>query len=222
MDSLYFPIIENGMGLSRTRWAASLFGAGVAGILGGRRIMYEVFGHPDPSSSMNLATHSFLESGADRMIVIDTDVIFTPHHLSLLLSHDLQLVSGLYPKKVPGLEYPVMPLGDETPRQLFEKSARSPVEVACVPRGFLSVHRSVFETLKPFVESDFAAESGERIHYFWRAKPGVMSEDFAFCFLWREHGGKVWIDQRICCQHEGSAVYPIPGTFQNTLQEVAA
>jgi len=185
----------------------------LSGALAGRRIVVQSFSHPDPSASMNLATHDFMECGIDRMIVIDTDEIFKPEDIGYLLSHELDLVSGLYPKKVPGLEYPILPLGDETPAQLFDKQATCPVEVQCVPRGFLNVHRRVFETLKPHVESHPVAEFKEPISIYWQAIPGVMSEDFAFCHLWRKHGGKVWVDQRITVKHEGSAIYPIPGTF---------
>lgn len=213
-ESLYFSIIDNGMGLSRTRWGASMFIAALSGVLKDRRIAVESFSHPDPSSSMNLATQSFLESGIDRQITIDTDVIFTPSQLKMLLSHDLDVVSGLYPKKVSGLEYPVMPLdATQTPAKLFDKSAECPVEVQCVPRGFLNVHRSVYERLIPHTASDLSPDSGERVYYFWQAKPGVMSEDFAFCMAWRAIGGRVWVDQRITAKHEGSAVYPIPGTW---------
>ncbi len=196
------------MRLVRMTWAASMFNLGMSGVLGGRRVLYETFSHPDPSACMNLATASFLASGADRMVVIDGDHIFTPQDVGMLLSHDKPLVSGVYVKKVPGMEYPILPLDLETsPKTLFDKTAECPVEVRCVPRGFISIHRSVFETLKPHVPH---YDEGEfQVGIYWQAIPGAMSEDFAFCELYRKHGGRVWLDQRIFVQHEGSAIYPL-------------
>lgn len=210
MESIFIPVIDNGMRLVRATWAASMFHLGMSGILGGRRVMYESFSHPDPSACMNLATASFLLSGCDRMIVIDTDHIFTPQDVAKLISHDLPMVSGLYTKKVPGLEYPVLPLDvNMSPKDLFDKQAECPVEVRCVPRGFINIHRSVFETLKPHVPH---YDEGEfEVGIYWQSIPGTMSEDFAFCELYRKHGGKVWLDFSVNVLHEGSAVYPLKG-----------
>ncbi len=211
-DALFFPVVDNGMGLSRTRWAVSMFCLALSRALAGRRIVVQSIGMPDPAGAMNLATQEFMESGCDRMLVIDTDETFQPSDVEMLLSHDLDFVSGLYPKKTIDLEWPVLPLNDETPQTLFANDAPSPVEVQCVPRGFLNVHRRVFELLTPHVKS-FVDENGRTVHMYWRTIPGAMSEDYALCNLYREHGGKVWIDHRIRVRHEGTAVFPIGGKF---------
>lgn len=162
---------------------------------------------------MNLATQRFLESDNEEMIVIDTDVIFKPSDLEMLLSHDLPLVYGLYPLKKPGLIFPAIPLlGDGYP---FAEDGRGALrEVAACARGFMRIHRSVFESLIPHVDRVFAAHSSSEQYIFWKNLPGGHSEDFGFCELYRANGGKIMVDSRICCQHEGSAVYPIAGTFE--------
>lgn len=213
MDSLYFPIIDNGMNLSRTRWAASMFCAGVSGVLNGRRVIVQTISHPDPSAAMNMATADFEESGADRMIVIDTDEIFVASDLAILISHHLSFVSGLYPKKTARLEFPIIPLNGESCAQLLDKSAESPVEVRCVPRGFLNVHRSVFELLKPYVPTCTDPDNGKSISLYWRSIPGGISEDFAFCELYRKHGGRVWLDHRIRVRHEGTMIFPMESSL---------
>lgn len=212
-ESLYIVIADNGMGLSRTRWGAAMFCSAVAGVFSDRRIVVQTFSHPDPAATMNLASHDFMEQKLDRMLIIDTDVVFDVEQMRMLLSHDLPFVAGLYPKKVPGLVFPVMPLNGEEPKSLFDKQAECPAEVQCVARGFVSIHRSVFETLRPHVEAHKVDEFPEPISIYWKAIPGVKSEDYAFCDLYREHGGKVYVDHRITARHEGSAIYPIPGTF---------
>lgn len=164
---------------------------------------------------MNIATNEFLNSGADEMLVIDTDLVFQPWQLASLLSHDQPLVFGLYPKKSPGLTFPVEWLTEENPfsKNPFSNDAPRLVEVKRVARGLMRAHRSVFEKLSLYVPQYTDAHSGQRSFSIWKTLPGGHSEDFAFCDLWRFSGGRVLVDQRASVQHEGSAVYPIPGTF---------
>lgn len=214
--SLYYPIIDNGMGLSRTSWAFSMLMAGLT-VLRKYKVSPQAISFPYPDGAMNIATFEFLESGCERMVVIDTDVVFTPNDLEMLLEHDEPLVFGLYPKKQPGLIFPVIPLeGDETP---FANDGRPDLrEVACCARGFMSVHRSVFELMKPHCVLETNDQTSCDNYAFWTKLPGAHSEDFAFCNLYRKLGGKVLVDRRICCRHDGHVSYPIPGTYT----EVAA
>ena len=206
---LFFPIADNGMGLSRTSWAFSLAVA-CSGVLRGHELTFQSVSYPYPDGAMNIASQCFLESGADEMIVIDTDVVFKPNDLSRLLSHELPLVFGLYPKKKPGLEFPVEAIDEKYP---FAASQPDLVEVKRCARGFMRVHRSVFDDLKPHVEKISCSETGRDQWIFWKCLQGGHSEDFAFCDLYRSIGGKIMVDRRILTQHEGSAVYPIPGTY---------
>jgi len=209
MKKLFLPIIDNGMGLSRTSYAFSLAIAAQS-VLRDYEVTFQSISYPYPCGACNISTQVFLESDCDEMVVIDTDVVFTPDHLRRLLSHDLPLVFGLYPKKCPGLIFPVVSLTEDHP---FKKDGPDLVEVARVARGFMRVHRSVFETLKPHVEKITCAETGRDQWVFWKTLPGGNSEDFAFCDLCRAHGIKIMVDQRITAQHEGSAKYPIEGTY---------
>jgi hypothetical protein len=77
----------------------------------------------------------------------------------------------------------------------------------------MRVNRSAFENLKPLVPRITCAETGRDQFVFWHPLPGGHSEDFHFCDLWRSAGGRVLVDSRILCKHEGSCAYPIPGTF---------
>lgn len=196
------------MNLVCASWAASMFGLGVSGALAGRRVVFDLFGHSTPSEAMNHATRRFMESGCDRMLVIDADHVFRPQDVTILLSNDLDFVSGLYPKKCLVTEWPVQPLYDnQTPEVLFDKIADSPVEVKCVPRGFLALKRNVFETLEPHVPK-YDSGSGT-VSRFWHSEEGGVTEDFALCNLWRKHGGRVWLDHRVRVFHEGSVTFPI-------------
>lgn len=182
------------------------------GAWGGRSVMFEGFSYPYPHGAMNIATQSFMDSGADRMVVIDTDLQFERHHLDCLLSHDEPLVFGLYPKKEIGCNWPVIPL-DDSPDPF---SAEGPLcEVQTAPRGFMCVHRSAFEMIRGSgrIESYPCAQTGRLSWEYWQTLRGGHSEDFYFCNLWRSLGGRVLIDRRIVCNHLGSASYPIKGTY---------
>lgn len=202
---LFLPIIDNGMGLSRTSWAISMLGA-----FSGRAFVARSISYPYPDGAMNIATTDFLESDCDEMVVIDTDVVFSRQQIDHLLSHDEPLVFGIYPKKEVGLIYPAEPT-EESPQPFAGES--NLCEVKRTARGFMRVHRSVFEAMKPHVPKYTCAQTGRESWAFWRLLIGGHSEDFAFCDLWRSLGGKILIDRRCATQHEGSAVYPIPGTY---------
>lgn len=166
--------------------------------------------YPYPDGAWNIAAQYFLESGADEIIKIDTDIKFEPEHLRMLLSHDEPMVFGLYPKKAIGLEFPVESLDGEYP---FSDDGPDLREVKRCAGGFIRAHRSVFEAIKPMVECIPNAQDGNPQWLFFKNLPGGHSEDFHFCDLWRRVGGKVLVDRRITTEHDGSALYPIKGTY---------
>jgi hypothetical protein len=215
MNSIYLPVMDNGMGLSRTRWAFSMMRALLSGCLGkGRKVSIESFSFPYPDGNANIATASFLSTTLDEIVFIDTDLVFQPSDVEMLLSHDVQLVSGIYAKKKLGLEYPIVAL--ESDPEPFKRNGSDLVEVECVPRGFLRVHRDVFELMKPHVPEYECAQTGLRSWEFWKNRTGGCSDDFMFCKRYRELGGKVLVDKRIQLLHDGSALYPIKGTYADS------
>lgn len=198
---LYFGIIDNGMGLSRTTWGACMFALGLSTVLDGYEIISESISYPCPCGSMNLATGIFLDSGAERMITIDTDLIFKPEHVAMLLSHDVPFVAGIYPKKIKGLYFPIELLTREVPfaEDPLAEGIEPLVEVKRVAKGFTAIHRNVFlnNRICPIGED------------YWRLSAGGHSEDFELCDRMRAAGVKILVDQRILLKHEGSATYPL-------------
>lgn len=205
---IFLPILDIGMGLSRTSWALSMMAA-CHTVLRPHEITFRSISFPYPDGAMNIASNDFLASRCEEMLLIDTDIIFSPKQLGWLLEHNEPLVFGCYPKKQIGLTFPQEWLGDQNPF-----GGPDPlVEVKRTARGFMRVHRSVLKSLSDHVAivPNFNGEGF--MCEFWKQMPGGHSDDFAFCDLWRSIGGKILVDQRVVAQHEGSAVYPIPGTF---------
>ena len=214
-DSLFFPIIDNGGRISFTDWGYSLFHSALAGCFTGRQTHLGRISYAYPSGAMNHATELFLASGADRMIVVDTDQSFTPQDMRLLLSHDLPLVAGMYCKKKPGMEFTLSSLDNENPftddpQRILDNPL---VEVARVSRGFINIHRSVFESMLPTVDVIQDIQTETEIRDWWKPYPNGHSEDFAFSDRYRELGGKIFVDQRIRIGHWGPIEFPIKGTY---------
>lgn len=196
---IFYPIIDNGMGLSVTGWAVSMMAA-----LQGESVFCHL-STPYPGYAMDIATKQFLESDCEEMIVIDTDLVFKPQDLAHLREHDEPLVFGLYSKRTVKFDPPVVPIvGQENP-------ALQPGilwEVQKTARGFMRVHRSVFETMRPHVKIMENTEFGS-MHCYWPTSYDGTSEDFAFCAKWRDLGGRVLIDKRVFVGHVGQAKFPI-------------
>ncbi len=211
MRSVYFPIADNGGGLSRTKWSISMCALFMSGVLKGRDVQIEEFSFPYPDGCANLSSNAFLQSKFDSIFYIDTDIVFEPKHVAMLLEHDLPIVAGIYPMKKPGLEFPMVALKNN-PRP-FDKKDTALCEVQCVPRGFTLIHRNVFEAIAWKVKKYRSLLSGRDEYEFWRNQPGGHSDDFNFCDIYRSVGGRVFVDQRCTTQHCGNIVYPIKGTY---------
>jgi len=210
------PIIDNGMGLCRAKWASSLFGAAMSGCFADRQVTWVPLSFPYCEGACNIIGNYFLRSKCEELFLMDIDIIFTPQDVNWLFEHDVPYVGGIVPKRTLGLELAIFP---------YEPLAENPhaegvnplVDASC-GRGFVRIHRSVFESLIPHVptytdDQEKGDDAGGLRYEFFRSKPGGHSEDFSFCELYRKHGGKTFIDQRILVLHEGSAVYPIKGTY---------
>lgn len=105
-------------------------------------------------------------------------------------------------------------------------------EVACIGTGFLCVARRVFEKM---IEAD-----GEEISYqqdwppyrrefaFWRqtvrevgGRRRFLTEDWNFCYRWRELGGKVFADTQVILRHAGRAIWPLDLQTGNPFMRLA-
>jgi len=211
-EKLFIPFMDNGSGsVTASNHFCMVLAALTA--LKERDCAIGRFSHPCPAATGNFATHQFLESNCDRMVIVDLDIMFTPAQLELLISHEVPIVAGVYPKKQLGLTLNMQVLDKNAFAENVEAQNANPlVEVEWVARGFMTIHRSVFEAMEH--ESPIVDIEGAIMREYWRTLPGGHSEDKEFCQHWRKLGGKILVDQRLCVQHEGSAVYPIPGTFK--------
>lgn len=189
----------------------------------------------------NSLVRRFLDTDAEYLIFIDSDIVFSGDDVLKLLSHEKDIVCGLYPKKTVdwgavrwAVNNNVENLQDyaaeyvlnatETPSAVASNGV---VEIMHAGTGFMCIHRRVFEQLAdkvPSYRESTVTVNGERQknpdgtdkfpltkEFFSlkiRESDGLyLSEDYAFCHLWRNHGGKIYADLTIKLRHMGTYVF---------------
>lgn len=147
----------------------------------------------------NQCVREFIQSGADRLVFVDSDVAWEPGDLLKVASRPEDFVGGGYRYKDDKAGYPVHFLS-ETP--LLD--ANGLIEVGAVPGGFLSLSRNVFDVLFKADTSRGYEFHGLTFWAFFHCPPGD-GEDGAFCRDWRNAGGKVWLHPDLTLHHVDAA-----------------
>jgi len=168
------------------------------------------------SRSRNQLTADFLASDCDKMLFIDSDLVFTPDDVMRIAHHDVPLVGGVYPLKQEG---EVQWCVNGFPGRQSRANEYGLQEVRYVGTGFMCIARSVFEEL---AENEFAPEyqddkTKRSERDFWRvggmetqdATRRYLSEDWHFCQNWLDIGGKVFVDTRVQLGHVGTITFPL-------------
>ena len=185
-------------------------------------IMSFMFNESLITRARNALAHNFLKTDCSHLMFIDADIRFNPADIPPMIEADKDIICGIYPKKEinwhgvkAALERGVSV--DELKHHtgsfvvnLVEYSGsvtvpiNQPVEIWNGGTGFMLIKREVFEQLADKVPSyinDVTDLSGsikadEIKEYFATSiEDGtrrLLSEDYHFCNVWRQNGGKVW------------------------------
>ncbi len=159
--------------------------------------------------SRNVAAKECLESGAEWLFFIDSDVLVPQHTLERLLMHRLPIVGGLYYRRHPNTHAEVFRFApgstqlDPIPDYSLQPGLNEVDGIGC---GCLLIHRRVFEALIPRVKKLTIPSGGTNfeMYEFFKysiAEPPFTSEDLTFCILAREAGFKIYCDTTISCGH---------------------
>ena len=174
---------------------------------------------------------------ATHLMFIDADIAFRPEYVHRMLAFDQDIVAGMYPVKnidwprvqgnyvagMPeeklreaGLNYVGLPCAGA------EREERDGfVTGAYAGTGFKLIKRSVIERMiaaypetKYQVAQTFPRPKTHSNNQYALFEcmidkmTGVyLSEDFAFCHLWRKLGGKIWLDTQSRLTHIGTYKY---------------
>lgn len=185
----------------------------------------------------NTLADMFLQGEWTHLMFIDADIEFRADDIALMLHYDKDIIGGAYPLKGIHWEYVIKAVKnnpDITPEEVskcaMKYSAhflndvetvdlREPCEVKELATGFMLIKREVFEKMKDVVDSYTPDKSNlgsygpsDKVYDFFPS--GVFegryeSEDYSFCRIWRQLGGKVWLCPWIKLNHGG--FYNFPG-----------
>jgi hypothetical protein len=116
-------------------------------------------------------------------------------------------------------DFPFNPVGHGKERVSHYADVDGFVEVAEAPTGFMCIKRDVFyKMMARYPHLRYTPDgppNNPQAHLHWRffdcmTDPDdgrYLSEDFAFCRLWRDMGGKVWVDLDCKLGHLGQYLY---------------
>jgi hypothetical protein len=122
---------------------------------------------------------------------IDSDVIFKPEDVVKLLSHDLDIVSGLC--KISPNTYSLTVEGARGFVKEKDIVSENLIEAKSVGAAFLLVKRGVFERIeRPWFQTTIIEENGEI---------GFVGEDMYFCWKARKAGFKIFVDPTVKVNH---------------------
>ena len=142
-------------------------------------------------------------NGFDYLFSVDSDIAFPPDTLAKLLSHDKDVVSGLYIQRKPGqhiLEiYEHTATGGVTNMPYGKLKGRQLVQVAGCGFGCALVKAEVFKTIGYPQFKYHSAVSHNN----------TVSEDVDFCTKARDRGFTIWADPTVLCRHIGSFTFNI-------------
>ena len=175
----------------------------------------------------------FLESECDHLMFIDADIGFKGSDVATLIDADRDIACGIYPKK----EINWQSIGEAAKQgredlhefagdfvlNMATDEARTDeqgmIEVRHGGTGFMLIKREVFEKLsdkvKSYRRSSAKLEDGNfkdpiTLEYFYTGidhTGALLSEDYAFCELWRANGGKVHACPFLQLTHTGTYTY---------------
>lgn len=181
----------------------------------------------------NVTASAFLESDCDYLFFVDVDMSFSVDDFDKLLNAQKEVCIGAYPKKYHNAEKVRLvhqttkfadtdPYGAETLYTDFSTEVRIAgqlekcVEVDYGATGFMLIHRSALERIvkqRPELEykNDIDGYS-DIMRCFDFFKTGVVnnkyiSEDYGFCQVHRECGGKIYCMTDVTLSHIGRKVF---------------
>jgi hypothetical protein len=180
----------------------------------------------------NMCASIFLKSNSTHLLFIDSDIQFDPDQLFKMIQTKKDFVCGIYPKKNIKWDkvkesvqrgIPVDQLQTASSEFLFiadlsiPKTPEGLVEIERAGTGCMMISRNVFEILSNKVKSfrieapvnsnvKFGQDEIYKEFFFTDTDPQTkifLHEDFNFCRLWRETGGKIYGAPWVSLKHIG-------------------
>lgn len=168
----------------------------------------------------NTAAADFLKSDCTEILFLDADILDPQcaEHIERMLSHDVDLVGGLYSKKHENqLQWVCNALPDRPP-----EDERGLLPLRHIGTGFMLIKRCVFEKMIETFGNQIAYLEDETDRPLWdffdmpRIEGRKKSEDWWFCEQARDLGFTVYGDTKVLLRHIGTAVYPLKSQVEKS------
>lgn len=190
----------------------------------------------------NSLVHEFLKTDGDALLFIDADHGFKADEIIKMIESGKDLIGGIYPMKAINWEnvrkaalagkenleqysgfFAINFLAEEQQFQYHE-----PFKVRDIGTGMMFISRKVFEELKPHCKTyrnnsinNGSIEDAFVTEYFTtfiteEPESVLLSEDYAFCQMWRNLGHDVYAAPWVRLTHAGD--YNFAGNFLNMLE----
>ena len=151
----------------------------------------------------NTCASKFLSGDATHLMFVDADIKFNPTDVVKLLTHDKDIVGGIYPQKTLPPKMVVNTIDNG-------KREGNLIEVGTIGTGFMPIKRTVFEKLieegaTPY-NDQMELINNNQYDFFQctiDSRGRYLTEDWSFCRRWRQVGGEVWADLDIALEHVG-------------------
>jgi hypothetical protein len=185
-----------------------------------------VLNNPLVTVARNSLVSEFLDTGDTHFMFIDADVGFNPNDVLSMIRQDVDVIAGVYPKKLINWEMvkhaatngvSAQDLCYHTSFHTFRHIDGEPhvvdlnliKEVDYAATGFMLIKRKVFENLADKVDEYrfIGNDKTIKIKNFFYTKVfdnELYGEDVSFCHLLRQHGMKVYIAPWVQLSHIGT------------------
>lgn len=163
----------------------------------------------------NWMVAKFLETDYSHLAFIDWDVHFPTGTLVRLMERDVDICGAAYPFRSDPVDFPMAWMGApgssvySVNPKTDEPDKNGLIEVSGIPTGCLVIRRECLEKiiqLHPeleYFEPSLPDKKAYSLFEWVRKEKMIYTEDFAFCYLARECGFRVWLDPDIDMMHIG-------------------
>lgn len=161
------------------------------------------------TSARNILAQDFLDSTADTLLFIDSDLSWRPEDALRLVQSPHDVIAGVYPAKCDEIKWLAK----------FKPGQTRLLEADGLPGGFLKISRRALEKLSETVpQYDYR---GRKMYAFFETAivdGEYLGEDYAFTHRWKQTGEKAFIDPDCTFEHFGHKAWS--GNLNDYLQSV--
>ena len=162
------------------------------------------------TKARNALVADFLETDADTLLFVDSDVIITPDAVLRLLavSQGKDITAGVYPRRgADRFFFMDVHVDDDTKQLVFDENGM--MQIRRIGTGFMMIQRHVFEgMIAKHPEWRYTNDTKERDEYalfdFGVRDGKYYGEDYMFCDRATADGYTIFLDPSISLPHVGT------------------